>query len=254
VGDWNAKASSDISNEAATEQAIQIALKYFGALGIELDPVPYQVSRPYDYNAYMDRQFCYYEHRFSDASSFMEDSKAGWKRREKHHPKQNEYTSIDFYVLVDGMRLNSFTSYPAGYADEPDAWIGFYTNAHAIVSDSGVLVEASCPLYEIKKKRPLENDQSYTEYLQLLNTQHDNVIPGEDWTDSLSVYLKSLRFVPFSDDQPYQNQYMTEPVTQYGSRTVVTEIHPVLHTISEHDWAPFWKIEVKNEYKDGWRD
>ena len=255
TGDWNAEAGADISKEDAAAQAIDIALRYFEALGVEVDPVPYSISRPYDHDACMARQTEYYQHRFSDASTFIENAKATWKRQEKYHPKQSEYTSLSFYIQLDGRRLSSFTDYPAGYADEPDAKIGFSVSADAKVSDSGILVEASCPLFEIKKRRPLLADRAYEDYIRRFAQGHDGrAIPGENWQQALTLYLSSLQSEPFSEERPYQNKNMAKPVIQYASRTVITGLEPVLYTLSENEWAPFWKIEVKNEFSDGWRD
>lgn len=255
TGDWSAEASANISKGEAAAQAIDVATRYFEALGVEIEPVPYSISRSYDYDAYMERQTTYYGHCFSDPTTFIEAAKSTWKQTSKHHPAQSEYTSLSFYILLNGMRLTSFTSYPAGYEDEPEAWIGFSVSANATVSDSGILVEASCPLYEIRKKRPLENDRVYVKFLQQLNMLHDRpVIPGQNWMNALSDYAGNLHALPCSETRPYQTQYMTEPIIQYGSKTVVTEIHPVLYTISEHEWAPFWSFKVKREFSDGWRD
>lgn len=253
TGNWNAEASAHISKEDAALQAIDIALRYFEALGVEVDPVPYDISRPYDYDAYIERQTEYYQHRFSDATTFIENANAAWKRREKHHPKQSEYTRLSFYVRLDGMNLSSFTEHPANYPDDPNAWIGFPVSADAMISDSGILVEASCPLIEIKKRRALSGDPIYEDYISQ-SDGHIQVIPAETWQHALTHYLSNLQSVPFSAEQLYQNQYMTKPIIQYSSRTVITALTPVLHTISEDEWAPFWRIEVKEEFDDGWRN
>jgi len=253
TGNWNAEASADISKEDAAAQAIGIALRYFEALGVEVDPVPYDVSRPYDYDAYIMKQTEYYQHRFSDTTAFIENANATWKRREKYQPRQKEYTHLSFYVQLEGMRLSSFNDYPAGYADEPDAWIGFPVSADAIVSDSGILVEASCPLFEIKKRRSLSGDPIYEDYINR-SDGHIQVIPAENWQQALTHYLSDLQTIPFSAEQPYQNQHMTKSIIQYASRIVITGLEPVLHTISEDEWAPFWKVEIKDEFSDGWRN
>lgn len=258
TGNWNTEAASDISKEDAAEQAIEIGLKYFAALGVEVDPVPTSISRPYDYDAYMERQIRSYEHSFSDTSTFIDHAKAHWKRTSKYHPKQTEYTSVDFTILLDGMRLDQNPSYPAGYADEPDAWEGYSAGAHVIVSDSGVLVEASCTLLEMTSRRPLEDDPVHetflTQYQSLLQRK---LITADSWSTALSAALADSSHAGLlesnQEDAPYQNKDMDEPVIAYGSRTVITEIHPVLHTISRNEWAPFWTIETVREYSDGWR-
>ena len=55
-------------------------------------------------------------------------------------------------------------------------------------------------------------------------------------------------------EQPYQNRYMDQPIIQYSSERVITKIYPVLYTIAESEWAPFWKIETQEEFRDGWRN
>ena len=257
TGDWRTEASADISNEEAAAQAVRIGLAYFEALGVEVDPAPRSVSRPYDFDAYMARQTAVYEHAFSDTSTFIDNARAHWKRRIKYEEKQAAYTAVYFNLMVGGMRLWSDPSYPAHYADEPDAWEGFSTGAHVIVSDSGVLVEAACDLFEIKARRPTEGDAVYNEYFEAFPQHGSNgVFPARDWRDALRIALSDPDLGGFSwgaEEQPYQNQYMTEPIISYGFSTVITGIKPFLSAISRSDWAPFWRIETTAEYADGWR-
>ena len=255
TGDWNAKANANISPDEAAAQAIEISLRYFEALGIEVDPVPYAISRPYDYVSYMQKQLEYYQHCFSDVSFFVDNAETRWKRQEKFRPYQSEYTCLSFNIRLNGMRLASFTNYPAGYEDEPDAWIGLSVSANATVSDSGILVEASRPLFEIKRRRPIEGEQRYHSFLQQLHAKsHTTIIQASNWEEALNKYLDNMHIRPYQENQPYQNQYMDEPIIQYGSRAVITGLYPVLYTISENEWAPFWEIEIKNEFFDGWRN
>ena len=257
TGDWRAEAAADISNEEAAAQAVRIGLAYFEALGVEVDPVPRSVSRPYDYDAYMARETAVYEHAFSDTSTFLDHLHAHWKRRMKYEEKQPAYTAVYFNLMVGGMRLWSDPSYPAHYADEPDAWEGFSTGAHVIVSDSGVLVEAACDLFEIKARRSIEGDAVYIDFFETFRQQGSNgVFPAQDWQNALRIALSDPDMAGLSwgaEEQPYQNQYMTEPITAYGFSTVVTAIKPYLSAISHSDWAPFWRIETTDEFADGWR-
>ena len=257
TGDWRAEAAADISNEEAAAQAVRIGLAYFEALGVSVDPIPRSVSRLYDFDAYMARQTAAYEHAFSDASTFIDNARAQWKRRMKYEEKQTAYTAVYFNLMVGGMRLWSDPSYPAHYADEPDAWEGFSTGAHVIISDSGVLVEASCDLFEIKARRPIEEDAVYIDFLKTFHQHGSNgVFPAQDWQDALHIALSEPYIAGFSwgaEEQSYQNKYMTEPITAYGFSTVVTEIKPCLSAISRSDWAPFWRIETTAEFADGWR-
>ena len=256
TGDWRAEAAADISNEEAAAQAVRIGLAYFEALGVSVDPIPRSVSRLYDFDAYMARQTAAYEHAFSDASTFIDNARAQWKRRMKYEEKQPAYTAVYFNLMVGGMRLWSDPSYPAHYADEPDAWEGFSTGAHVIISDSGVLVEASCDLFEIKARRPIEEDAVYIDFLKTFHQHGSNgVFPAQDWQDALHIALSEPYIAGFSwgaEEQSYQNKYMTEPITAYGFSTVVTEIKPCLSAISRSDWAPFWRIETTAEFADGW--
>lgn len=256
TGDWRAEAAADISNEEAAAQAVRIGLAYFDALGVEVDPMLRSVSRPYDFDAYMVRQTAVYEHAFSETSTFIDNARAHWKRRMKYEEKQPAYTAVYFNLTVGGMRLWSNPSYPAHYTDEPDAWEGFSTGAHVIVSDSGVLVEAACDLFEIAASRPIEGDAVYHDYLEALDKYGSLIFPAQDWQDALRIALYDPNHAGFSwgaEEQPYQNQYMMEPITAYGFSTVITEIKPCLSAISPGDWAPFWRIETTDEFSDGWR-
>ncbi len=257
TGDWRAKAAADISNEEAAAQAVRIGLAYFEALGVEVDPVPRSVSRPYDFDAYMEGQTAVYAHAFSDTSTFIDNARAHWKRRMKYEDKQPEYTAVHFNLMVGSMRLWSNPTYPAHYADEPDAWEGFSTGAHVIVSDSGVLVEAACDLFEIKARRPIEGDAVYSDYLETFRQHGSNgVFPAQDWQNALYIALSNPDIGGLSwgaEEQPYQNQYMTEPITAYGFSTVITGIKPYLSAISRSDWVLFWRIETTDEFADGWR-
>lgn len=209
------------------------------------------------YQDYINRKTCIYQHRFSQIDTFIEREKTKWKQFEKAHPKQSEYTTLYFYVQLNGMRLHSLPSYPSGYADDPDSWVGFAASASATVSDSGILVEASCPLFELKRTRPVTQDKVYAQFLEKIELSGTtSILPGENWKEALLYALNHplhAALYKSSADQLFQNQYMTEPVIPYGSKTVITEIQPILHTISENEWAPFWCIEVKSEFSDGWR-
>lgn len=259
-GDFSVKASANITKEEAAEQAIRIGLKYFEALGVQVDPIPSSVYRPYDYDAYMEQQTAWYEHAFSDSTSFIDHARAYWQRISKHHPKQTEYTSICFYILLDGMRLDQNPSYPAGYKDEPEAWEGFSVSANVLVSDSGILVEASCDLLEIKSRRPLDGDPVYAAFLPRFyeHTMGWNYISAKNWQEALSSALTDSRHVTVlggnEEDKPYINKTLSEPIIAYGSKSVITSIQPVLHTISRNEWAPLWIIETKREFSDGWRN
>lgn len=120
-----------------------------------------------------------------------------------------------------------------------------------------MLVEAACDLFEIKARRPIEGDAVYNEYFEAFPQHGSNgVFPARDWRDALQMALSDPDLGGFSwgaEEQPYQNQYMTEPIISYGFSTVITGIKPFLSAISRSDWAPFWRIETTQEYADGWR-
>lgn len=255
TGDWNAEASADISWEDAAKQAIQIGLDYFTELGVEVDPVPRSVSRPYDYESWLETQTEFFSHRFSDFSLQLERAQAQWKRRHKYDPRQSAYTEVDFTVLLDGMRLYPVPSYPAGYSDEPDASIGFSVEASVIVSDSGILVSArTSEIPEIQSRRPM----SEAELAEIALSMHSRpLIPQPDGMSALRAALADSSSVGYlhssSEDQLIQFEYMDEPVTAYGSQCVITAIVPYLFTISAHEWMPMWDIQCTDEYADGFR-
>ena len=256
TGDWRAVASADISAEDAAAQAVRIGLSYFEALGVEVDPMPRDVSRPYDYDAWMARQTDIYTHRYSDPSTFLERARTNWKRRMQYEEKQPEYTVVEFDLCVDDMRLWGNPSYPAHYADDPDAWVGMSVGASVTVSDSGVLVEASCELFEPKARRPVAGDAEYEAYLDALAQSFTFLLPADDGWGALHTVLSGSPHyagIGWREEGLFQNKYMTEPVAAFGSTPVVTGIKPYLSAISEGEWAPFWHVEFTDEFADGWR-
>ena len=255
-GDWDAEASADVTHEEAAERAVRIGLAYFDALAVGVERVPRAVSRPYDYDAYIKRNETVYAHRFSDPSHFMDSARAMWQRRMRYENKQPGYTRVDFTLTVEGLRLWETPAYPAHYADDPDAWVCTPVGAYVIVSDSGVLVEASCDLFEVRARRPLEGDAVYAEWLSAFATLHkSSLLPARSWQTALHLALTSpaSALTCGTEDAPFQSASMAEPVIAFGHTTVITAIRPVLSAISEDDWAPFWTLETADEYADGWR-
>lgn len=258
TGDWSVEASADLSKEDAAEQAVNIALRYFNALGVQVVRTPVAVERPYDYDAYMEQQLLHYSHIFSDTSTFIESAQANWKRRAKYNPKQMEYTQVQFDLMLNGMRLWRQPSYSAGYADEPGAIEGRSVSAYAIVSDSGVLVEAACDLLELQSSRPTKESEferfTVPPYSRLLSP----LIPAADWQSALRIALEDMGRTGLilynTEDRPYQNKGMDKPITVYASQSVITGIFPCLSMISRDEWIPLWYIECKQEYTDGWRN
>lgn len=259
TGDWKIEASSDISREDAANQAIQIGLAYFAALGIEVDPVPKSVCRPYDYESWLETQTQFLSHRFSDFSIQLERAQAQWKRMHKYDPRQSAYTKVDFTVLLDGMRLYHTPSYPAGYSDEPDASIVFFVEASVIVSDSGILVSArTSEIPEIQSRRSMSEAELAKIALSMRSHFQKELIAQPDGMSALRAALADSSNVGSlhcsSEDQPIQFEYLDEPVIAYGRQSVITAITPYLFTISAHEWAPMWRIRCASEYADGFRD
>lgn len=253
------EAAADISREDASEQAVAIGLAYFDALGVEIDREHYYAERPNDLEANTAKMSEYYSHIYSDPSVFVERSRAQYIRTHRYETTPPCYTMVIFRVMVDGMRLAPNAGYPAGYADEPGAWIGTSICASVTVSDSGMLTEAyASGIPEIKSRRPA-TDADREAYVSacMLHSGSCKFIAAEDgWSALLAVLADSSRMGTLTgswEDSVFQDERMTEPMTQYGARGVVTGIKPYLFTLSEHEWMPVWKIESAAEYADGWR-
>ena len=250
--------AADITEEEALEQAVEIGLAFFDALGVEVVRTPSHVERPYDYDSYIECRSEILAHQFSDTSVLMDAAKAQWKRTHKYETREAEYTLVNFDVMVNGMRIWNQPSYPAGYTDELDAWIGFGVSASVLVSDSGVLVEARANhIPEIKGKRLPEMGEleRFAEHLYGYRTLP--LVMADTWQEALMLVLSDASSVggigPNTEERPYQNQHMDEPITAYGSRTVITEIYPCLSAISENELTMFWYIGSKQQYADGCR-
>jgi len=250
--------SAGISKEDAAKQAIEIGIKYFEALGIEVAQTPVYVGRPYDFDAYIENNKEVYSHWYSDTATFMERAETQWKKTQKYETRSAEYTRVTFTVMVNGMQLWTQPSYPAGYKDEPDAQIGFEVSASVLVSDSGILVEASTShIPEIKKTRQLKEGENEL-YPSLQNKLYfPPLIRAENWQEALNIALSNAGKIGDlsgnAEDEPFQNQYMDEPITKYGYQTIITEIYPCLSTIAKDEWAMFWHIDYQQQYADGWR-
>lgn len=254
------EASADLSREDAAEQAVAIGLSYFDALGVEIDREQYDIERPNDLEANMAKMTEYYSHVYSDPSVFVERSRAQYIRNHRYETAPPCYTRVDFRVMVDGMRLAPNAGYPAGYADEPGAWVGPSLYASVTVSDSGILTWAyASDIPEIKSRRPATDAdrESYVSACMLHSGRCEFIAAEDGWSALLAALADSSRMGMLTgnwEDWVYQDERMTEPVTQYGARGVVTGIKPYLFTLSEHEWMPVWKIESAAEYADGWRD
>lgn len=247
-----------VTREAAQKQAVEIGRMYFEALGLEVVKSPSHVERPYDYEAFIEQKRTQLNHQYSDVAVMLDRAAAQWKRTRKYETREAAYTRVDFDIMVDGMRLWGNPSYPAGYADEPDAWYGFDVSASVLVSDSGVLVEAwaSCIPEIAGRRQPEEGElEQYAALLDAYRTAP--LVLAESWEEALELALSGERrtagLAANHEDRPYRNQDIAEAITAYGSRSVITDIYPCLTTVSESEWAMFWHIETRQEFSDGWR-
>lgn len=258
TGNWSAEASAGITWEDAFEQATRIGLAYFDALGVEVERTPRYMDRPYDYNYYMKQHLTLFSHEYSDLSYQLSYLTPQWKRTHRYDPEQTAYTKIVFTVMVEGMRLWHHPSYPAGYTDEPDAWVAGSVSAHVIVSDSGILVEAvTDSIPEIRKRRPIKDGELEAYAARLYDQKTPPLIAADSWQAALSLALDQSNgagaLALGMDEQPYQNQYMANPGIRYARQGVITAIKPYLFTLSANEWTSFWFIESVEEYEDGWR-
>lgn len=250
--------SARISKEEAERQAVEIGIQYFEALGIDVVKVPVSIERPYDLESYMEQSSELYSHAYSDTSSFMKSAEEQWKKTHRYETRTPSYTRVTFAVMVDGMRVWTQPSYPAGYSDEPGARVGFEVSACVLVSDSGVLVEASTSyIPEIKGTRRLEEGEKEHHPILLNGVHRSPLIRADNWQEGLSTVLQDASGIggltKNAEDRPFQNRQMSEPIAAYGYQTVITDIYPCLSTISKDEWAMFWHIDCQQQFSDGWR-
>ncbi len=265
TGDWRADAAADLSCEESKKQAIRIGLSYYEALGVEVDPQPVSVDRPYDYDAQLNINDMYFSHVYADqesANAAVERFSVQWKKISRYHPKQTAYTRVEFAVIVDGMRFYTLPQWLAGFEDEPDAWIGYDVSAYVIVSDSGILVEAGTNhIPEIKKRRaPKEGELE--NYAHLLHTKgSQNLVCAPSWQEALSIAVTNSRnganIISLGEEAGEQTVYRDgqSVLTRVNAKQgVITAIKPCMNTISENTWIMSWKFYSTNDYEDGWRE
>ncbi len=250
--------SAPLSREEAIAQATQTGIRYFEALGIDVVETPVIVERPYDLDAFMEGEAQRYAHMYSDIQPFMERAQTQWVRTHRYETRSAAYTRVTFAVMVEGMRCFTQPSYPAGYCDEPGARVGFEVSACVLVSDSGVLVEASTShIPQIKARRQLSADEAGQYAALLSQTGSSSLIRSESWQAALSAALQDASHIgglfAGTEDHLYQNQQMASPVTAYGYQAVITEIVPCLSAITQNEWAMFWVIDAQRQYADGYR-
>ena len=223
-GNWKAVAAAQLSHEDAASQAVAIGLAFFDAMGIPVEREPKSVARPYEFDDSDQKYWTFVSE--PQAYSDYNRSQFNSPRRQRTRPRQSEYTSVEFAVLLDGMRMIDNPSYPAGYADEPDAKIGFSVTARVIVSDSGLLVEAAAGnIPRIISCAPID--------------------PLPDWETFICSYIKSLDIWPNRyDERTFFNENIGKDVIVYASQPVVTGILPRLETISQYEWVPTWTVVI----------
>ncbi len=242
--------SADISKEAAAEQAVRIGVDFFEALGVEVAIESAYVSRPYDEEEFLRDTQERLSHGFSRIDVMMDRQKAQWKRMQKYETRGPQYTRVSFHIVIDGMRVASWPSYPAGYSDEPDARIAFDTGVSVLVSDSGVLVEAQAGnIPQVKSQRMLrEEDAAAIEALQ-----EKSHILAQSWQAALEQAQQMGSLPRNSAEEPVWMEDMGGPITRYASQAVVTEIYPCLYTIAKDQWVMIWRIESRQQCADGYR-
>lgn len=239
-----------VSKEDAAAQAVQIGRSFFEALGVEVAAEPESVSRPYDEEEFMRSAQERLTHAFSRIDVLLDRQRAQWKRRQKYETREPQYTYVSFHIMTDGMRVASWPSYPAGFSDEPDARIAFDTGVSVLVSDSGVLVEAQAGcIPQVKSRRMPGEEEAYAITAQLEQSH----IRAESWQTALRQAQQMGSLPRNSAEEPFQTEYLDEPITRYASRAVVTGIYPCLYTISEDEWVMIWQIESRQQYADGCR-
>ena len=223
-GDWKAEASADISHDEAASRAVEIGLAFFDALGISVEREPKSIARPYEFDDSDARYWTF----FSQPQAYSDYARAQFDspRRQRARPAQSAYTAVEFAVLLDGMQLIDNPSYPAGYADEPDARVGFPVTARVIVSDSGLLVEATADNIPHVVSR-------------------QNADPLPDWQTYLRRYIQSLAVWPNAyAEQTFYHERLGMDVTVYARQPVVIGVLPQLEAVSRYEWVPTWTVEI----------
>jgi len=242
--------SAEISQSEAAEQAVRIGLSFFEALGVEVAVESASVSRPYDEEEFMRSVEEEYIHRFSDIGAMMDRQRAQWKRTHRYETRAAQYTRVHFHIMINGMRVASWPSYPAGFSDETNARIAFDTGVSVLVSDSGVLVEAQAGrIPQVKSRRmPREEDAAV-----LAALRGQSYIRAGSWQEAFKQAQQMGSLPRNSAEESFQPEYLDKPVTRYASQAVITEIYPCLYTVSENEWVMLWHIESRQQYADGCR-
>lgn len=242
--------SADISKAAAAEQAVRIGQSFFEALGVEVVVESAVVARPYDEEEFLRDAQERLSHGFSRIDVMLDRQWAQWKRMHKYETRGPQYTRVSFHIMTDGMRVASWPSYPAGFSDEPDAEIGFDTGVSVLVSDSGVLAEVQAGSIPQVKSRRMPQDKDDAAIETLLKRSH---IRAKSWQEALKQARQLGSLPRNSAEEPFQTEYMDEPITRYASQAVVTQIYPCLYTISKDEWVMIWHIESRQQCADGYR-
>ncbi|MDO5377256.1 MAG: hypothetical protein Q4G52_02875 [Clostridia bacterium] len=234
-GGWQDEASASISHEEAAAQAVQIGHELLAALGIDVAKTPQSIGRPYEW----DDSDQPYWHAFSEAEAMSAYYEARFNspRQRRTRPEQSAYTIVYFAVLLDGVPIAQCCSYPAGYADEPDARISFSTTASVTVSDSGMLVSFTLSCVPIVVSRaPLEQ-------------------PLPSWQDAIEEACRNCPDTPSSlMDTTFYNEYIGMNVTHYARRPILTRLECLYETTEEFEWVPVWKPAFSYEVlRDGYR-
>jgi len=250
-GNWDAPASSEISKAEASEQAIRIGLAYFDALGVEVERIPCRVERPNDLDAYLDQTARMYSHVYSDPTLFLKRTQEQWEKTHRYETIQPFYTTVQFIVNANGMRLWPTPVYPDH--DTKDVFIGYDASAYVTVSDSGVLVEARASGIPQINSRILLSNKPTSPYGLHGNAQF---IVADCWQEALCFALAhgaASNLIGNTESYMIQDNNTDIPVIRSSSRGVITSIKPYLYPASKDVLVPVWYIECASEYADGFR-
>lgn len=231
-GRWKEEASAPVSHEEAARQAVEIGHALFAELGVDVAKMPRSVGRPYEWDD--SKQPYWHGMSEPEAMSAYYEAQFYSPRRKRTRPEQGEYTVVDFDVLLDSVPVVPCCAYPAGYADEPDAQIGFSTTASVTVSDSGALVRFNLSYIPVVLSRsPLET-------------------PLPTWREAIEA---ACRKCPDTlEEYTFFNENIGMEVTHYAERPILTGLICRYETVTEFEWVPVWVPSFSHEVlRNGYR-
>ena len=96
----------------------------------------------------------------------------------------------------------------------------------------------------------MPGEKEASDITALLEQSH---IRAGSWQEALEAARQMGSMPRNSAEEPFQTEYLDQPITRYASRAVVTGIYPCLYTISKDEWVMIWQIESQQQYADGCR-